>query len=75
MDMAIRLAARPDMTDRSYTPEELEDAIRAAGAKVEKLNNAGRAQLAREAFQEVRRLVALRTPEMVEAMEAARGLR
>jgi hypothetical protein len=58
----------------TYTPEQLEDAIRAAGALVEKFNNAGQAQKARDAFQEVRRLVALRSPETVEAMERERGL-
>ena len=59
----------------THTPEELESAIRAAGAQVEAFQNAGRSQQAREAFQEVRRLVALRSPETVEAMETARGLR
>lgn len=58
----------------AYTPEQLEDAIRAAGALVEKFNNAGQAQKARDAFQEVRRLVAMRTPETVERMERERGL-
>lgn len=58
----------------TYTSEQLEDAIRAAGALVEKFNNAGQAQKARDAFQEVRRLVAMRTPETVERMERERGL-
>lgn len=58
----------------TYTPEELEAAIRAAGAQVEKHQNAGHSQKAREAFAEVRRLVALRSPETVEAMERSRGL-
>lgn len=62
------------MAEQSYTPDELEAAIAAAGARVEKFNNAGRAQQAREAFAEVRRLVALRSPETVEAMERSRGL-
>lgn len=63
------------MVATTYTPEELEAAIRAAGAEVERFQNAGRSQQAREAFAEVRRLVALRSPETVEAMETARGLR
>ena len=63
------------MVAPTYTPEELEAAIRAAGAQVERFQNAGRSQKAREAFAEVRRLVALRSPETVEAMETARGLR
>ena len=63
------------MLTAAYTPKELEAAIRAAGAQVEKHQNAGRSQQAREAFQEVRRLVALRSPETVEAMERERGLR
>lgn len=58
----------------TYTPEELEAAILAAGAIVEKHVNAGQNQKAREAFAEVRRLVALRSPEMVRAMERERGL-
>lgn len=63
------------MLTAAYTPKELEAAIRAAGAQVEKHQNAGRSQQAREAFAEVRRLVALRSAETVEAMETARGLR
>jgi len=58
----------------AYTPEELEAAIRAAGAQVEAHQNAGHSQKAREAFDEVRRLVAMRTAETVEAMERERGL-
>lgn len=61
-------------TDRPLTPDELEAAIRAAGALVEKHQNAGHRQKAREAFDEVRRLVALRSPEMVARMEMERGL-
>ena len=63
------------MLTQAYTPDELEAEIRAAGAKVEELNNAGRAKQAREAFDEVRRLVAMRSPETVERMERERGLR
>ncbi|NWF45408.1 hypothetical protein F3K02_09130 [Hydrogenophaga sp. D2P1] len=58
----------------AYTPDELEAAIRAAGAQVEAHQNAGHRQKAREAFDDVRRLVALRSPEMVEAMERSRDL-
>lgn len=58
----------------TYTHDELEAAILAAGAIVEKHVNAGQNQKAREAFDEVRRLVALRSPEMVRAMELVRGL-
>jgi hypothetical protein len=64
------------MTTGNYTPEalDLERRIQAAGAKVEKFQNAGKSVLAREAFHEVKRLVALRTPETVEAMERERDL-
>lgn len=62
------------MATETYTPDELEAAIRAAGAKVEAHQNAGHSQKAREAFAEVKRLVALRTPETVERMERERGL-
>lgn len=58
----------------TYTTEELEAAIRAAGAMVEKHQNAGHRQKAREAFDEVRRLVALRSAETVARMEMERGL-
>lgn len=58
----------------TYTPEELEAAILAAGAIVEKHVNAGQNQKAREAFDEVRSLVALRSPETVRAMELVRGI-
>lgn len=61
-------------TYTALTPEELEAAIRAAGALVEKHQNAGHRQKAREAFAEVRRLVALRSADTVRAMEEERGL-
>lgn len=59
------------------TPEALalEQRIREAGALVEKYQNAGRAQQAREAFAEVRKLVNQRTPETIEEMETQRGIR
>ncbi len=59
------------------TPEALalEQRIRDAGALVEKHQNAGKALLAREAFQEVKRLVEQRTPETIREMEESRGLR
>lgn len=53
----------------------LEQRIRDAGALVEKHQNAGHTQKAREAFAEVRKLVAQRTPETIAEMEAERGLR
>jgi hypothetical protein len=58
------------------TPEaqDLERRIREAGALVEKFQNAGKSVLAREAFHEVRRLVALRSAETVREMEESRGL-
>lgn len=62
------------MDATTYTPEELEAAIAAAGAIVEKHVNAGQNPKASEAFNEVRRLVALRTPETVQAMELSRDL-
>ncbi len=59
------------------TPEalELEQRIREAGALVEKHQNAGRAQKAREAFAEVRKLVQQRTPDTIREMEESRGIR
>lgn len=59
---------------KPLTPDELEAAIKAAGARVEAHQNAGHTKKAREAFEEVKRLVALRTPETVERMEMERGL-
>ena len=58
-----------------HTPEQLEEAIKAQGDLVEFHQICGRNAAAREAFHEVRRLVNLRTPETVAAMEEARGLR
>ena len=52
----------------------LEQRIRDAGTLVEKHQNAGHTQKAREAFEEVKRLVGLRTPETVAAMEERLGL-
>lgn len=57
-----------------HTPEQLEAAIVAQGALVEWHTNCGKTALAREAFSVVRTLVAMRTPEAVQAMEQARGL-
>lgn len=64
------------MATGNYTPEamDLELRIQEAGALVEKHQNAGKNILAREAFHEVKRLVALRTPETVREMERERGL-
>lgn len=58
------------------TPEAmaLEGRIREAGKRVEQHAHAGRPQQAREAFNEVRELVAQRTPETVHEMEIERGL-
>lgn len=53
----------------------LEQRIREAGALVEKHQNAGHTQKAREAFAVVRELVAQRTPETIAEMEAERGIR
>jgi len=59
------------------TPEAmaLEQRIREAGALVEKFQNAGKTQKAREAFAVVRELVAQRTPDTIAEMEAQRGMR
>lgn len=59
------------------TPEAmaLEQRIREAGALVEKHQNAGQTQKAREAFAVVRELVAQRTPDTIAEMEAQRGMR
>lgn len=57
------------------TPEQLEAAIEAQGNLVEWFHLCGRMPKAREAFDVVKQLVDLRTPETVKAMEEARGLR
>lgn len=58
------------------TPDALalEQRIREAGALVEKHQNAGHAQKAREAFAEVRKLVQQRTPETIREMEESGGI-
>lgn len=58
----------------SHTPEELETAIQAQGKLVEALQMRGRMPAARQAFESVRLLHQLRTPETVERMERERGL-
>jgi hypothetical protein len=59
------------------TPQALalEQRIREAGALVERHQNAGHTQKAREAFAEVRELVQQRTPETIREMEETRGLK
>lgn len=57
------------------SPEELEAAIEAKGIEVEREYNQGHRAKARELLEDVKRLVAMRTPETVAAMEFARGLR
>lgn len=57
-----------------HTPEELEDAIKAQGDLVEFHHLCGRNESARIAFQTVRQLVNLRTPETIARMDAERGL-
>lgn len=59
---------------QAHTPEQLEEAIKAQGDLVEFHHICGRAEPARIAFQTVRQLVALRTPETVERMDRERGL-
>lgn len=56
----------------AHTPEQLEDAIKAQGDLVEFHHICGRAEPARIAFQTVRQLVALRTPETIARMDAER---
>jgi hypothetical protein len=63
-----------DALDSPHTAEQLEAAIKAQGDLVEWHTNCGKAALAREAFEHVKVLVAMRTPETVAAMEEARGL-
>lgn len=60
---------------QAHTPEQLEEAIKAQGDLVEFHHLCGRNEPARIAFQTVRQLVALRTPDTIRAMEEARGLR
>lgn len=57
-----------------HTPDELEQAIGAQGRLVEQLVNRGRNQAARQAFETVKLLHALRTPETVARMDRERGL-
>ena len=59
----------------AYTPDELEAAIESAGAEVEREYKQGHRAKARELLEDVKRLVAMRSPDMVAAMEFARGLR
>ena len=59
---------------QAHTPEQLEEAIKAQGDLVEFHHLCGRAEPARIAFQTVRQLVALRTPETVARMDRERGL-
>lgn len=54
--------------------EKLELAIHQAGAKVQELHMRGRNAEARLAFEEVKKLVAQRSPEQVARLEAERGL-
>lgn len=61
------------MTDAA-TDEQLELAIEQAGAKVQALYMRGKVAESREAFEEVKKLVAQRSPEQVARMELARGL-
>ena len=56
------------------TPDELEQAIHDQGCLVEKLVMRGKNQAARQAFETVKLLHGMRTPEAVAAMERARGL-
>lgn len=58
----------------SHTPEQLEAAIKAQGDLVEFHHMCGRNAPAREAFDVVKKLVALRTPETVARMDRERGL-
>lgn len=54
--------------------EQLELAIEQAGAKVQALYMRGKVAESREAFEEVKKLVARRSPEQVARLEQARGL-
>jgi proline racemase len=57
-----------------HTPEQLEAAIKAQGDLVQWHHMCGKMPKAREAYAHVKVLVAMRTPETVAALEAARGL-
>ena len=57
-----------------HTPAELESVIKAQGQLVEQFMSRGKTTLAREAFDAVKSLHKLRTPEAVAAMERSRGL-
>jgi hypothetical protein len=56
------------------TPDELEQAIKAQGQLDESLVNRGKNRAARQAFETVKLLHGMRTPEAVAAMERSRGL-
>ena len=68
MPLAEQVLAKP------HTPEQLEEAIKAQGDLVEFHHICGRNEPARIAFQTVKQLVNLRTPETVARMDAERGL-
>jgi ethanolamine utilization protein EutA (predicted chaperonin) len=57
-----------------HTSAELESVIKTQAQLVEQLVNRGKNTAARQAFETVKLLAALRTPETVAAMERARGL-
>lgn len=67
-------AADAILGGRVPTADELEQAIKAQGQLVESLVNRGKNTFARQAFDTVKLLHAMRTPEAVAAMERGRGL-
>lgn len=62
------------MSAKHKTPEQLEEAIVATAASVERLYLAGDVVGACDASKRVAELVAMRSPETVAAMEKERGL-
>lgn len=74
MEKTIAPQADAILGGAAHTPEELETAIQAQGKLVEALHSRGRMPAARQAFESVRLLSQLRTPETIERLERERGL-
>lgn len=62
------------MSHATTTDEKLELAIEQAGTRVQALYMRGKVAESRAAFEEVKKLVAQRSPEQVDRMERERGL-
>lgn len=74
VEKTITPAAESILGGSAHTQDELQAAIEDQGALVERLHARGKAQAARQAFESVRLLAQLRTPEAVAKLEQGRGL-